>query len=80
MIEVLESNPRIRLVGGLLMNSEGSEQRGGWRVVPTPWRSFVRTLGLHRLAHRWSKLFHEFHLRKQPLPNAPSRLGLCAAQ
>lgn len=71
MVAVLESDPSIGMVGGLLMHSGGSEQAGGRRAVPTPWRSLVRGFGLHRLAHRWPRLFFDFHLHKQPLPDSP---------
>lgn len=58
------------MVGGLLLNEDGTEQGGGRRAVPTPWRSFVRAFGLSRFASRWPKLFFDFHLHKQPLPEA----------
>lgn len=59
------------MVGGLLENCDGTEQAGGRRAVPTPWRSFVRAFGLHRFSHRWPSLFFDFHLHKQPLPVEP---------
>jgi hypothetical protein len=39
--------------------------------MPTPWRSFVRALGLNCFAKRWPNLFFDFHLHKQPLPDRP---------
>jgi hypothetical protein len=71
MVEVLNSDSTIGMVGGLLINPDGSEQGGGRRAVPTPWRSFVRVFGLARLNHRWPKLFFDFHLHNQPLPKEP---------
>ncbi len=71
MVEVLDSDSSVGMVGGLLTNLDGSEQGGGRRAVPTPWRSFVRAFGLARLSNRWPRLFFDFHLHKQPLPNAP---------
>jgi GT2 family glycosyltransferase len=71
LVEVLQSDIRIGMVGGLLINPEGSEQGGARRAVPTPWRSFVRAFGLHRLSGRWPKMFLDFHLHKQPLPDQP---------
>jgi GT2 family glycosyltransferase len=71
MVEVLDSDPRIGMVGGLLLNPDGSEQGGARRAVPTPWRSFVRAFGLYRLSGRWPKIFLDFHLHKQPLPQNP---------
>jgi len=71
LLRVLQSDERVGMVGGLLVNDDGTEQGGGRRAVPTPWRSFVRAFGLHRFADRWPKLFYDFHLHKQPLPEVP---------
>ena len=71
LVRVLESEHSVGMVGGLLINTDGSEQGGGRRAVPTPWRSFVRAFGLSRFADRWPKLFFDFHLHKQPLPAQP---------
>ena len=68
MLTALLSDNECGMVGGLLVNLDGSEQGGGRRAVPTPWRSFVRAFGLHRLANRWPGLFYDFHLHKHPLP------------
>jgi hypothetical protein len=71
MLQVLEKNPRVGMVGGLLLNQDGTEQAGGRRAVPTPWRSFVRAFGLYRFNTYWPRLFFDFHLHKQPLPKGP---------
>lgn len=71
MVRVLESESSIGMVGGLLINPDGSEQGGGRRAVPTPWRSFVRAFGMARFSDRWPKLFYDFYLHKQPLPDNP---------
>lgn len=71
MRAALESDPKVGMVGGLLTNPDGSEQGGGRRAVPTPWRSFVRAFGLSVLSNRWPRLFFDFHLNMQPLPSAP---------
>lgn len=65
------TTPQVGMVGGWLVNLDGSEQAGGRRSVPTPWRSFVRAFGLNRLAPRWPKLFNDFNLHLQPLPTEP---------
>jgi len=67
----LQSGDHVGMVGGLLVNEDGTEQGGGRRAVPTPWRSLVRAFGLQRFANRWPKLFYDFHLHKQPLPDGP---------
>jgi GT2 family glycosyltransferase len=71
MMDSFEIDPRVGMVGGLLLNSDGSEQAGARRAVPTPWRSFVRAFGLARLSKRWPRLFFDFHLHRQPLPKKP---------
>ncbi len=71
MRTLLERETGVGMVGGLLLNSDGTEQGGGRRAMPTPWRSFVRAFGLIRFAERWPRLFEDFHLHKQPLPGQP---------
>lgn len=71
LLDAMNMDDRIGMVGGFLVNPDGTEQAGGRRAVPTPWRSFVRAFGLNRLANRWPKLFFDFHLHKQPLPDRP---------
>jgi GT2 family glycosyltransferase len=68
LLSALRSDARIGMVGALLTNLDGTEQAGARRAIPTPWRSFVRAFGLARFAHRWPRLFFDFHLHKQPLP------------
>lgn len=71
MIQVMESDPQVGMVGGYLINPDGTEQGGGRRAIPTPWRAFVRAFGLYRLAKFRPQLFFDFHLDKQPLPQTP---------
>ena len=68
LVRVLDDYPDVGMVGGRLVNPDGTEQAGGRRAIPTPWRSFVRAFGLSRFARRWPRLFLDFHLHKQPLP------------
>lgn len=71
LFRALEDYPDAGMVGGLLVDPDGTEQGGGRRAIPTPWRSFVRAFGLSRFADRWPRLFFDFHLHKQPLPSEP---------
>jgi hypothetical protein len=71
MLEVLKKNPEAGIAGGRLINADGTEQEGGRRAVPTPWRAFVRAFGLYRFHRHWPRLFYDFHLHKQPLPSTP---------
>ncbi len=69
--QILDSDNKIGMVGALLLNADGSEQGGGRRAIPTPWRSLVRAFGFYRFAKYWPKLFFDFHLHQQPLPKKP---------
>ena len=71
LLTQLQSNKQVGMVGGLLTNFDGSEQAGGRRAIPTPWRSFVRAFGLYHLTKYWPNLFFDFHLHKQALPSHP---------
>lgn len=71
LLKAAHSADDVGMVGGLLTDPDGTEQVGGRRVVPTPWRSFVRAFGLSVLCNRYPKLFSDFSLHKQPLPDRP---------
>lgn len=70
----LVAEPDVGMAGGLLLNKDGSEQIGGRRAIPTPWRSLVRVFHLSQLSERWPRLFEDFNLHKQPLPASPIRV------
>ena len=69
LLDAMRVDERVGMAGGLLTNLDGTEQAGGRRAVPTPWRSFVRAFGLANFSNRWPRLFFDFHLHKQPLPD-----------
>jgi len=71
LLNIMRKGQQVGMVGGLLLNLDETEQSGGRRAIPTPWRSFVRAFGLSRWSNRWPGLFYDFHLHKQPLPEAP---------
>jgi len=71
IMNTLKADVSVGMAGGLLVNPDGTEQAGGRRMMPTPWRSFVRAFGLYKLADRWPKLFFDFYLHNQPLPDHP---------
>lgn len=71
LYECLHSNAANGLVGGMLLNADGSEQAGGRRAVPTPWRTLTRSLGLTHFAGRYPRVFSDFLLHKQPVPQKP---------
>ncbi len=71
LLDVLVTRPQSGMVGGLLLNPDGSEQAGGRRLFPTPRRSFARAFGMFRL-HRWfPHTFPDFLLHQQALPAQP---------
>jgi GT2 family glycosyltransferase len=71
LAESIEQYPGAGMAGGLLLNPDGSEQAGGRRAVPTPWRTLVRAFNLSALAKRYPRLFADFNLHKQALPDKP---------
>lgn len=64
----LERHPRAALVGGLLLNPDGSEQRGCRRRFPGLGSAFVRLFGLTALSRRWPRLLAPVDLHGEPLP------------
>ncbi len=71
LVLALDSDSKAGMAGGLLLNEDGTEQAGGRRAVPTPWRSLVRALHLSVFEDRWPRLFTGFNLHMQPLPAIP---------
>lgn len=69
--QTLDTDNTIGMVGGLLLNPDGTEQAGGRRLTPTPSRTLVRVLGLSRFAKRWPHLLVDFNLHHHPLPSVP---------
>jgi len=67
----LKNSSTVGMVGGLLLNPDGSEQVGARRAIPTPWRTLVRVFNLSGLAKRYPRLFSDFNLHQQPLPDQP---------
>lgn len=71
LLAAVHSSADTGMVGGLLTNPDGVEQSGGRRAVPTPWRSFVKAFGFSALGNRYPRLFSDFMLHQQPLPDHP---------
>lgn len=69
LLACMKSSPQVGMAGPLLLNPDGTEQAGGRRTVPTPWRSFIRAFGLSGLRSRYPNLFSDFLLHQQPLPD-----------
>lgn len=73
LLEVLAINPNVGIAGCLIRNSDGSEQSGCRRSVPTPWRSFVRVFHLNKLFPNHPR-FRTFVLNETELPNKPTEV------
>jgi GT2 family glycosyltransferase len=65
----MDSTPQAGMAGPLILNSDGTEQAGGRRTVPTPWRTFTRVFGLSSLRKHYPRLFADFLLHQHPLPD-----------
>ncbi len=68
LLQCLKNDPQVGMVGGLILNPDGSEQRGCRRAVPTPWKSLVNSLGLKALSRLYPHIFSDFRLDQKPLP------------
>tara|TARA_R110002095_G_scaffold85589_2_gene74494 strand:- start:1445 stop:2332 length:888 start_codon:yes stop_codon:yes gene_type:complete len=71
LLACLIENNSVGMVGGRLLDSDGKEQPGSRRTVPTPWRSFVRVFKLSILSKRYPRLFTDFNLHQQAVPDHP---------
>jgi GT2 family glycosyltransferase len=69
LLQYLQNDPRVGMVGGLILNADGSEQRGCRRSVPTPWKSLVNSLGLEALSRLNPQIFSDFRLDREPVPD-----------
>jgi len=67
---VLFSDDQFGMVGPLLVNPDGTEQRGGRRDIPNPWQIFCMTLQFHRLMPNHPR-FRSINLHDQPIPDSP---------
>ena len=69
LVEALDSRPDVGMVGPLVLNSDGSEQRGCRRYLPDPKRALMRVLGHHK-PDKDGKVAG-FDLTGTPLPERP---------
>jgi hypothetical protein len=72
LLDVLQSHERAGMAGGLLLNSDGTEQRGGRRLHPSPLRVFAEAFQLPVLTRIFPSYFRGFNLNKDPLPARPT--------
>lgn len=63
----LHAEPRAGMAGCLILNPDGSMQKACRRLIPTPWSSLVRIIGLTRV----NKIGSSFDTMDEPLQGAP---------
>jgi GT2 family glycosyltransferase len=72
VLSVLRAHPEAGLAGCLVLGTDGREQPGCRRAVPTPGRALVRALGLQRFVRRaGGDAGWDFVLTGRPLPPGP---------
>jgi GT2 family glycosyltransferase len=69
-LKALNGHPTAAMTGCMLLNEDGSEQAGARRYLPTPWRSLVRVLPLHRLTFGRIRP-NNFLMNHEPVPDHP---------
>ena len=70
LLAVFEEDPEAGMIGCRVLNPDGTEQKGCRRRVPTPWRTFVRVLGLSYFT-RSTEWLQGFDMSSEPLPDSP---------
>jgi|GEM_PF-124528 len=70
LIDVFQDEPQAGMIGCRVLNPDGTEQKGCRRRVPTPWRTFVRVLGLSYFT-RSTEWLQGFDMSSEPLPVNP---------
>ncbi|MEW6077212.1 MAG: glycosyltransferase family 2 protein [Thermodesulfobacteriota bacterium] len=71
LVSALESRPDAGMAGARLLNPDGTEQAGGRRHMPTPWRAFVRLSGLYRFKDHYPDIFADFLRHQEETPDEP---------
>ena len=72
LLAVLRGNPHAVMAGPLILNSDGTEQRGCRRYLPDPRRALMRVLGLGKPDARGKIV--GFDLTGTPLPSVPTEV------
>ena len=71
LLTVLDSDDAVGMVGGLLLNPDGSEQEGARRNLPTLGSGLGRALGIGALAKDPQSPLVDYSRRGDPLPDGP---------
>jgi len=67
LVETLEQTPNAVVAGPVLLNPDGSEQAGGRRDIPSPWKTFCMLLHLDALMPDHPR-FKNFNHAGRPTP------------
>lgn len=70
LLDVFQDDKQAGMIGCRVLNPDGTEQKGCRRRVPTPWRTFVRVLGIPYFT-RSSEWLQGFDMSSEPLPSNP---------
>jgi GT2 family glycosyltransferase len=70
---MLDGRPDAGMAGPLILNPDGSEQRGCRRDIPNPWQIFCVAFGLPRLMPRHPRFRHYAH-SGVALPDRPTEV------
>jgi GT2 family glycosyltransferase len=72
LCRMMDSRPDVGMLGILIRNPDGSEQRGCRRYLPDPHRSLMHTLG--EVGSNRSDSMAGFNLTDTPLPSGPAEV------
>ncbi|MBS29112.1 MAG: dTDP-Rha--alpha-D-GlcNAc-pyrophosphate polyprenol alpha-3-L-rhamnosyltransferase [Alphaproteobacteria bacterium] len=73
LLAELSANDAAGAAGPLILNMDGTEQRGCRREIPTPWQIFCVGVGLHRMMPRHPR-FRSFNSTGEELPDKTVRV------
>lgn len=70
---MLAERPDVGMAGPLIVNPDGTEQRGCRRDIPNPWQIFCVAFGLHRLMPNHPR-FRDYAYDAAVLPDRPTEV------
>lgn len=70
---MIQERPDVGMTGPLIVNPDGSEQRGCRRDIPNPWQIFCVAFGLHRLMPDHPR-FRDYAYDAAVLPDRPAEV------
>lgn len=70
---MIQERPDVGMTGPLIVNPDGTEQRGCRRDIPNPWQIFCVAFGLHRLMPEHPR-FRDYAYDAAVLPDRPTEV------